>query len=1684
MGGIRRATGLALVALVSTLALVVGALPAVADTPGPAVFGPQTLTSTIGDGGTPATTAACPSGSVVTGVVATTVAQEATGVQALCQQVVVGADGVVALAATQQPAPLVGSGEGTAEGSECPEGSVVSRLTGTQGSIVRGFELGCRALGPDGRLAEEETARLNVAGYNPTEGQIDLGCDGRFDDGVEGGVVTALAGTAGAQAGDPLLDLGLGCRALGFPSVQPDETNLAWPSALTLVPGQAVTSQITAPGQERWFRVPIQPGARVDVTMDQLPADYDLTLFSDIGQAFDSLTSTQDLSRLSAEFAGDAFAPSVFSPSVFSPSVAPSVFSPSVFSPSVFSPSVFSPSVFSPSVFSPSVFSPSVFSPSVFSPSVFSPAVSLPSVFSPSVFSPSVFSPSVLSDAFASAQTRSLIAVSASPGLTDERAGSATWNQTGYFYVRVQGRNGASDPGGSFRIRADVGSGVCATGLDDFAGTSTLTGRPGSARTVVLTDPTRLPGTAAEKSALASRLATFASRVGGQVVDVGQSARVQALQRQAADPRFVSCPYAKNLVGQAIRDVVRSYRDTSGTLKYVVVVGDDKVIPFFRYADQAGLGPESGYVPPVARDTTSEASLKGNYVLGQDAYGSQVDLRLKTGVVPVPDLAVGRLVESPTEISAVLGAFLDRNGAALTPTSTLATGYDFLTDAADSVATDFRQGVPAGRNDTLVTDADVPPSTVTKDGTPSRRTSWTATDLRRSLLGSRHDLVFLAGHFSANNTLAADYDTTLGADEVAAAPDAQFKDSLVFSAGCHSGYTIVDSDGVPDVTVGLDWTNALARHGATLIAGTGYQYGDTDFLAYSEKLYASFAKQLRYGSGPVAVGDALVRAKQGYLENDVDLAGIDQKSVIESTLYGLPMLGVDLPAAGRLTAPSTSSTVTATGVASGPGSVLGLRSAPLSLNPALSTVNRPLQGPDGQGAPTASYLTGPDGVTTAPAQPALPLVSSDVSVPGQVLRGVGFRTGTYTDTDGITPLTGAPATETHAVHGPFVSPTFFPSRLATPNYLDTLGGSGSSGVTRLLSTPTQHRSDAPGSLTDTRRAYSALGLQLFYSNNRSRYPADDPNGNVPALAAPPGITNVFAEPDGNGGLRVTADVTGDPSAGIQQVWVTYTGEKPSSLHGRWQSVDLVQDEYRSTSWSGTIPLPGGEDGSTVRYLVQAVNGVGLVGTDDNQGAYFTPGVDPGQPTQGQASTDATLTVPTTSGSYGDALPVSGRLLRGDGDPVAGRAVTFSLGQTSRTALTDASGLASTTLPLNVVPGAYPVTMDFAGDAAYAPASAPAPGAAVVTVRVDKRATGLRLPVAGQTLTATLTTAPLPARERGVQLVFRAGSTVVGGRNLVTDGGGSVELPLTALPAGTTAVQAYFGTAATPVPGGTVDLSDVNLAASVSTVVAASPPASVSVTARPDTYRTNEGTTLNVAAPGVLANDTGTSLTAALVAGPSASAGKVTLNTDGSFRFVPVRDFVGTATFTYAAVSGSTRSQPATVTITVPEVKPQGCTITGTSGADTLRGTSGNDVICGLGGNDVLYGLGGNDVLIGGTGNDTLYGGDGNDALDGRSGNDTLDGGAGVDGLLGGSGDDVLTGGAGNDALAGEDGADRLSGGDAADALSGGAGLDRVAGDGGDDVLDLRDGAKGDVGDGGAGRDTAYADTGDTVTNVP
>jgi len=106
-------------------------------------------------------------------------------------------------------------------------------------------------------------------------------------------------------------------------------------------------------------------------------------------------------------------------------------------------------------------------------------------------------------------------------------------------------------------------------------------------------------------------------------------------------------------------------------------------------------------------------------------------------------------------------------------------------------------------------------------------------------------------------------------------------------------------------------------------------------------------------------------------------------------------------------------------------------------------------------------------------------------------------------------------------------------------------------------------------------------------------------------------------------------------------------------------------------------------------------------------------------------------------------------------------------------------------------------------------------------------------------------------------------------------------------------------------------------------------ATVTITVKPvndapvavgDTYSTDEDTTLNIATPGVLGNDSdvdGGSITALSVIG--VSHGALTLNTDGSLTYTPSADWNGTDSFTYKANDGALDSGMATVTIAVNPV---------------------------------------------------------------------------------------------------------------------------------------------------------------------
>ena len=177
-----------------------------------------------------------------------------------------------------------------------------------------------------------------------------------------------------------------------------------------------------------------------------------------------------------------------------------------------------------------------------------------------------------------------------------------------------------------------------------------------------------------------------------------------------------------------------------------------------------------------------------------------------------------------------------------------------------------------------------------------------------------------------------------------------------------------------------------------------------------------------------------------------------------------------------------------------------------------------------------------------------------------------------------------------------------PQKLATANYFGALGDSGR---TSLILTPAQYRNYRPARTrnqpNNTERAYARLGFRLFYSSPQSE--TFGCNGNQPALAAAPAISDVQGMLGTDNRIHFRMRATGDLSAGVQQVWVALTeGPDANGVRHLGSPVNLTQDPLDSTvldrparALRRTRPLERCASSS------QAANGVGAVGIDTADG---------------------------------------------------------------------------------------------------------------------------------------------------------------------------------------------------------------------------------------------------------------------------------------------------------------------------------------------------------------------------------------------------------------------------------------------------------------------------------------------------
>jgi hypothetical protein len=660
---------------------------------------------------------------------------------------------------------------------------------------------------------------------------------------------------------------------------------------------------------------------------------------------------------------------------------------------------------------------------------------------------------------------------------------------------------------------------------------------------------------------------------------------------------------------------------------------------------------------------------------------------------------------------------------------------------------------------------------------------WTADALRAAWLDERHDITFLGAHFSNSAALAADGTTILRSEDLDNAA-ADLSNTIVLGQGCHLAYNLVDPDGVPQITQTLDWAQAAGRrHVGAFIAGTGFQFGagpdlgDTgDIVEYGERLYLDIAKQLRgHAPGSVTIGQAFIEGKRDYLAVVGSyLGGLHEKQLAETTLFGFPMLSVSL--AG--TPPPAGTVQPVTTDVHGDVSVdfTGLRA---------------LQNHGG-------FDSGPFGTLGVPGLPIMPVDLADAST-AQVLRGVGFREGTYTDTTGFRPTISSPASDGNAtLRAAYRSSVFspIPNRLATVNYLGALAR----GTTYLVLTPAEYQSSSAASDTGTLRTYTNLKLRLFY-----RTPAGS------SLESPPSFVDVRATPNGVDGALFEAFVTGDPGVTIDQVWVTYTDTR-SPFPRSWRSVDLTRDPLHPERWAATKTRAdlGVESLDDVVFIAQAASGSGLVGFATNTGNYFLV-ASPAATTQTpKLATDVAITANPGTGAYRTKQIFRAHLqehVLGSIRPVAGKPVTFTLGSQRLAAITDANGDATVSLALLQSPSAlYRLRAAFDEDATDLASAAAAPF--TITKAPTSLTLGTLSVVRGGRWSGIATVQINGGPPFDPETVFFAAAGAAGTfvTTTITGPNGVATIPQWELPSGSYSLTAYF---ALPVPlptGATYDAS--------------------------------------------------------------------------------------------------------------------------------------------------------------------------------------------------------------------------------------------------------------------------------------
>jgi hypothetical protein len=321
-------------------------------------------------------------------------------------------------------------------------------------------------------------------------------------------------------------------------------------------------------------------------------------------------------------------------------------------------------------------------------------------------------------------------------------------------------------------------------------------------------------------------------------------------------------------------------------LSYLILVGASEVIPMkAREQDHlisaqeknwgAGLPAPDSYIKQLY-STPGAINGWGHYLTDSkysdlsyvdDGWGDQHEL--------VPELAVGRLVETPTQISALVNTYIANNAYFSRAKRVSIASSDYLDGG--TLAADY---MDPGTDDALVQNSydsnEVPPK-----------------------LNAKYNLVYFGGHGNYN-TISTGSGSFVAGDHAASGDTAALNDlpnAVIVTSGCHNGASFGNNlYHAPDAgTTYSEFPEEFSKKkagvyvgatGYTIITGTG-SGTDVSEVRHNEKLSTYMIKHLDQ-DGNITAGESFKRAVNSYISDVGSIGTVERRVISITTLYGIP----------------------------------------------------------------------------------------------------------------------------------------------------------------------------------------------------------------------------------------------------------------------------------------------------------------------------------------------------------------------------------------------------------------------------------------------------------------------------------------------------------------------------------------------------------------------------------------------------------------------------------------------------------------------------------------------------------------------------------------------------------------------------------------------------------------------------